>query len=37
MDDIRLIEMASCHGLDIGMLKSSSDRDVSYPRLEGFA
>jgi len=37
MDKIRLIEMASCDGLDVGKLASSSDRDVAYPILVGFA
>jgi len=37
LDEIKLIEMASCDGLQISRLESSSDRDVSYPRLEGFA
>ena len=37
MDEMRLIEMDSCDGLDIGRLESSLDRDVAYPRLDGFA
>lgn len=37
MDEIRLIEMASCDGMDIGKLESSLDCDVAYPRLVGFA
>ena len=36
MDEMRLIEMDSCDGLDIGRLESSSDCDVAYSRLEGF-
>ena len=36
-DEIRLIEMASCDGLDIGRLESSSDRDVAYRTLVGIA
>ena len=32
-----MIEMDSCDGLDIERLESSSDHDVSYPILEGFA
>ena len=37
MDEIRLIEMASCDGLQIDMLESSLDRGVANPRLVGFA
>lgn len=37
MYDIRLIEMASFDGLQDGRLESSSDCDVTYPRLVGFA
>ena len=37
VDEIRLIKMASCDGLQVGKLESSSDRDVAYLRLEGFA
>ena len=36
LDEIRLIEMASCDGLQVRRLEYSSDRDVAYPRLEGF-
>lgn len=32
-----MIKMALCDGLQIGKLESSSDRDVPYPRLDGFA
>ena len=37
VDEIKLIEMSSCDGLDISRLEYSSDHDVAYPRLEGFA
>ena len=37
LDEIRLIEMDSCDGLDIGRLEYSSGRDVAYPRLVRFA
>ena len=37
MDEIRLIEMASCDGLDIGRLESSSDHGVAHSRLVGFS
>lgn len=37
MEEMKLIEMASSDGLDIGRLESSSDRDVAYLRLVGFA
>lgn len=37
MDEIRLIEMDSCDGIQVGRLESSSDRDVSYPIFVGFA
>ena len=31
-----MIEIASCDGLDISRVESSSDHDVAYSRLEGF-
>lgn len=31
MNEIKLIEMASCDGQQVGKLKSSSDRGVAYP------
>ena len=37
LDEIRLIEMASCDGLHIDRQEASSDRSVAYPRLEGFS
>lgn len=37
MDKIRLIKMASCDVLQVGKLESSLDRNVSCPRLVGFA
>ena len=37
MDDIGMINIASCDGLQIGSLVSSLDCDVAYPRLEGCA
>lgn len=37
MDEIKLIKMASCDGLDIGILKYSSDHDIAYLRLELFS
>ena len=37
MDKIKLIEMGSCDGLDIGKLESSLDHGVAYPILEGFS
>ena len=37
MDEINMIEMDSCDGLQIGRLESSSYCDVAYPRLEGFS
>ena len=37
MDDISMIEIDSCDGLYIRKLKSSSDLDVAYSRLEGFS
>lgn len=37
MDEIRMIEIASCDGLQIGRLESSSDRDVAYRILKGYA
>ena len=37
MDEIRMIEIDSCDGIQINRLESSSDRDVAYSRLEGFA
>jgi len=35
MDDIGLIEIASCDGMEIGILVSSLDRDVAYMRVDG--
>lgn len=37
LDEIRLIEMDSYDGLHISRLESSSECDVSYLILEGFA
>ena len=37
MDEMRLTEMDSCDGKDIGSLESSSYFDVSYPIFEGFS
>ena len=37
MDEVKLIEMASCDGVHIGRLESSSECDVAYLRLVDFA
>lgn len=37
MDKINMIEIDSCDRLQVGMIESSSDHDVAYPILEGFA
>jgi len=37
MDEINMIEMASCDGIHIGRLESSLDCNVAYLRVEVFA
>lgn len=37
MDEIDLIKIGLCDGLQIGRLAYSLDHDATYPRLEGFA
>ena len=37
MDDIMMIDIASCDGLQVSKLESSSDHDLTYPRLVGFS
>ena len=37
MDEMRLIDMDSCDGLDIGKLEYSSNSGIAYLRLVGFS
>lgn len=37
IEKMSMIEITSCDGLGVGMLVSSSDRDVTYPKMEGCA